>query len=71
MSIISKIKCALTLGQGLLIENKELVTSDDPLSFFKQWLIDAQDTGIILPESMAEILLKMALNTNNHSKSTD
>lgn len=53
MSIISKIKCAFTLGQGLLIENKELLTSDDPISFFKQWLIDAQDSGIILPESMS------------------
>ena len=52
MSLISKIRCALTLGQGLLIENKTLTTTDDPISFFKTWLKEAENSGIILPESM-------------------
>lgn len=53
MSILSKIRCALTLGQGLLIENKALQKSDDPIAFFKAWLKEAEDSGIILPESMS------------------
>ncbi|PKF63658.1 pyridoxamine 5'-phosphate oxidase [Psychromonas sp. psych-6C06] len=53
MSILNKIRCALTLGQGLLIENKALHTTDDPIAFFKNWLKEAQHSGIILPESMS------------------
>ena len=53
MSLINKVKCALTLGQGLLIENKALVKADDPISFFKAWLKEAEESGIILPESMS------------------
>ena len=53
MSLINKVRCALTLGQGLLIENKALVETSDPISFFKTWLIQAEKSGIILPESMS------------------
>lgn len=53
MSLLSKIRCAFTLGQGLLIENKALVTTDDPILFFKNWLKEAENSGIILPESMS------------------
>lgn len=53
MSLISKIRCAFTLGQGLLIENETLKTTEDPIPFFKQWLIEAENAGIILPESMS------------------
>lgn len=53
MSLISKIRCAFTLGQGVLIENEELKTTNDPILFFNSWLKQAQDTGIILPESMS------------------
>jgi len=53
MSLISKIRCAFTLGQGLLIENKALTSTDDPIAFFKQWLTEAENSGIILPESMS------------------
>ena len=53
MSLISKIRCALTLGQGLLLENKILKTTDDPISFFETWLAEAEKSGIILPESMS------------------
>jgi len=53
MSLLSKVRCALTLGQGLLIENKALQKTDDPIAFFKDWLKEAEDSGIILPESMS------------------
>lgn len=53
MSLISKIRCAFTLGQGLLIENETLKTTHDPIAFFDKWLKEAEDAGIILPESMS------------------
>lgn len=53
MSLLSKIRCAFTLGQGLLLENKALKTTNDPISFFKHWLQQAEKSGIILPESMS------------------
>jgi len=53
MSLLSKLRCAFTLGQGLLIENKALVTTNDPISFFNNWLKEAENSGIILPESMS------------------
>lgn len=53
MSLLSKIRCAFTLGQGLILENQELQTTNDPISFFKSWLAQAEKSGIILPESMS------------------
>lgn len=53
MSVLSKIRCAFTLGQGLLIENKALQETDDPIAFFEAWLKEAEESGIILPESMS------------------
>ena len=53
MSLLNKIRCAFTLGQGLLIENSALKTTDDPIAFFKSWLAQAENSGIILPESMS------------------
>ena len=52
MSLLSKLRCALTLGQGVLIENKSLKETDDPISFFDDWLKEAEKSGIVLPESM-------------------
>lgn len=53
MSLISKLRCAFTLGQGVLIENKSLKETDDPISFFDDWLKEAEKSGIVLPESMS------------------
>ena len=53
MSLISKIRCAFTLGQGVLIENEALKKSNDPIEFFNAWLKQAEQTGIVLPESMS------------------
>ncbi|AGH81568.1 pyridoxamine 5'-phosphate oxidase [Psychromonas sp. CNPT3] len=53
MSLLSKIRCALTLGQGVLIENKALKEVSDPFAFFNDWLNEAKKCGIILPESMS------------------
>lgn len=53
MSLISKLRCAFTLGQGVLIENKALTTTSDPIQFFDTWLKEAESTGVVLPESMS------------------
>ncbi|WP_094752132.1 pyridoxamine 5'-phosphate oxidase [Psychromonas sp. CD1] len=53
MSLLSKIRCAFTLGQGLLLENKALIESTNPFDFFSIWLKEAEKSGIILPESMS------------------
>jgi len=53
MSLMSKLRCAFTLGQGVLIENKALTTTDDPIQFFNHWLTEAENTGVVLPESMS------------------
>lgn len=53
MSLLSKLRCAFTLGQGVLIENKSLAMTDDPILFFGDWLKEAETAGIILPESMS------------------
>jgi len=53
MSLLSKLRCAFTLGQGVLIENKTLTTTEDPIQFFEAWLKEAEETGVVLPESMS------------------
>jgi len=53
MSLLSKIRCAFTLGQGVLIENKALTATNDPIQFFDAWLKEAESTGVVLPESMS------------------
>jgi len=53
MSLLSKLRCAFTLGQGVLIENKALTTTNDPIAFFDGWLKEAESTGVVLPESMS------------------
>ena len=53
MSLMSKLRCAFTIGQGVLIENKALTTTDDPIQFFNHWLKEAENAGVVLPESMS------------------
>lgn len=52
MSLINKIRCALTLGQGVLVNMPDLDPSIDPYAQFKAWFKSAKDCGIVLPESM-------------------
>ncbi len=52
-SLYTKVKCAITLGQGVLKELPELKESDDPTAFFNSWLKEAEQSGIILPEAMS------------------
>ena len=52
MSLLNKIRCAFTLGQGVLVDLPDLDPSIDPFEQFQNWFKSAQDCGIVLPESM-------------------
>ncbi|UPW17383.1 pyridoxamine 5'-phosphate oxidase [Agarivorans sp. TSD2052] len=52
MSLISKLRCALTLGQGVLLSLPEPKGNEDPFTLFGDWFKQAEKSGIVLPESM-------------------
>ncbi len=53
MSLKSSIKTVLTLGKGVASGLPESATHMDPIELFAQWFQAAQDSGILLPESVA------------------
>ena len=52
MSIITKIRALITLGEGMTRGISELKVSDDPLSLFATWFNTAKRAGLALPEAM-------------------
>ncbi len=52
MTILSKFRALLTLGQGITRGVTELDVGDDPIAYFGRWFADAQRAGIMLPEAM-------------------
>ncbi|MDA1380681.1 hypothetical protein PCI56_14300 [Plesiomonas shigelloides subsp. oncorhynchi] len=52
MSLLNKLRCAMTMGQGLALPEHSPQENDQPYQLFQKWFHDAQDSGIILPESM-------------------
>lgn len=52
MSLFSKLRCAFTLGQGVLVTLPEPTGSEAPFELFEQWFNAAKQCGIVLPESM-------------------
>lgn len=53
MSLLNKIRCAFTLGQGVLVNLPAPSGDEPPYQLFEQWFEAAKNCGIILPESMA------------------
>jgi pyridoxamine 5'-phosphate oxidase len=53
MSLKSSIKTVLTLGKGVASGLPESAAHMDPIELFAQWFQAAQDSGILLPESVA------------------
>ena len=51
MSIKSTIKSVVTLGQGVTQGLPEATADRDPIELFAEWLQQAQESGILLPES--------------------
>jgi pyridoxamine 5'-phosphate oxidase len=53
MSLKSSIKTVLTLGKGVASGLPEAASHMDPIELFAQWFQAAQDSGILLSESVA------------------
>lgn len=52
MSILSKIRCFLTVGQGVTGSSTQVNLLDNPVQMFDSWFDQAKRSGLLLPESM-------------------
>lgn len=53
MSLKSSIKTVLTLGQGVATGLPEAAADMDPIELFRAWYAAAEESGLLLPESMS------------------
>jgi pyridoxamine 5'-phosphate oxidase len=53
MSLRAKLKTLLTAGQGVTLGLPDLAAGDDPFRLFGEWFRAAQESGILLPETMS------------------
>jgi pyridoxamine 5'-phosphate oxidase len=53
MTFFEKIRCLLTFGQGVALSLPEISDDAEPFALFEQWFADANNSGILLPESMS------------------
>lgn len=53
MTLIEKLRCLFTFGQGVALPLPEISTDTSPFELFKQWFDDANKSGILLPEAMS------------------
>jgi len=52
MSFLNKLRLLVTAGQGITGSNIKVDVLDDPIAMFGDWYGQAQDSGIVLPESL-------------------
>ncbi|MDP2562354.1 pyridoxamine 5'-phosphate oxidase [Psychrobium sp. 1_MG-2023] len=52
MSLLTKLRCLITAGQGVTGSNIQVDVLDDPIKMFGQWFEQAKEAGIVLPESV-------------------
>lgn len=53
MSILSRLRALITLGEGMTKGISELKVSEDPITLFRDWFSSARNAGLALPEAMA------------------
>ena len=53
MTLLEKLKCLFTFGQGVALPLAEIPSDATPLSLFTQWFNDANKSGVLLPEAMS------------------
>ena len=53
MTLLEKLRCLLTFGQGVALPLPEIPANSTPLPLFTQWFDDANKSGILLPEAMS------------------
>jgi pyridoxamine 5'-phosphate oxidase len=52
MSIRAKLKTLFTAGKGVALGLPDLAAGDDPVALFGEWFRAAEESGILLPETM-------------------
>jgi len=53
MTLLEKLRCLFTFGQGVALPLPEISSDSTPLTLFTQWFNDANKAGILLPEAMS------------------
>ncbi|GHE87184.1 pyridoxamine 5'-phosphate oxidase [Thalassotalea profundi] len=53
MTLLEKLRCLFTFGQGVALPLPELTSDTTPTELFQQWFDDANKAGILLPEAMS------------------
>lgn len=53
MTLFEKLRCLLTFGQGVALTLPEISTNTTPEQLFEKWFDEANNSGILLPESMS------------------
>jgi pyridoxamine 5'-phosphate oxidase len=53
MTLIEKLRCLFTFGQGVVLPSPEIPSDSAPFALFTQWFKDANKSGILLPEAMS------------------
>lgn len=52
MSIRAKLKTLFTAGKGVALGLPDLAAGDDPMTLFGEWFRAAEESGMLLPETM-------------------
>lgn len=53
MTLLEKLRCLFTFGQGVALPLPEISSDATPLALFTQWFNDANKSGVLLPEAMS------------------
>jgi pyridoxamine 5'-phosphate oxidase len=53
MTLIEKMRCLFTFGQGVALPLPAIDENTDPFSLFEIWFNEANKSGILLPEAMS------------------
>lgn len=53
MTILEKLRCLFTFGQGVALPLPAIPKNSTPLPLFTQWFEDAKKSGILLPEAVS------------------
>jgi pyridoxamine 5'-phosphate oxidase len=53
MTLLEKLRCLFTFGQGVALPLPEISSDTTPLALFTQWFNDANKSGVLLPEAMS------------------
>ncbi|HCH69036.1 MAG TPA: pyridoxamine 5'-phosphate oxidase [Colwellia sp.] len=53
MTLLEKIRCLFTFGQGVALPLPDISADATPSALFTQWFNDANKSGVLLPEAMS------------------